>query len=130
MQTTPRGARGGSAVHHGDEQREPTRNHPEAQPVAPTHSWLRYPSATAHTYGALHCRMRRLVLAEEPNCRSCGAPSQELDHIRPISSGGETERDNLQALCRPCHLSKSGREANFRRWHILRIPKRKGVGRG
>jgi 5-methylcytosine-specific restriction endonuclease McrA len=31
----------------------------------------------------------------------------EIDHILPISKGGNNELDNLQALCRSCHISKT-----------------------
>ena len=32
------------------------------------------------------------------------------DHIRPWHSGGKTDDDNLQMLCRDCNLKKSGQE--------------------
>ena len=51
-------------------------------------------------------------------CRQCGKPtpkrirgkglnnSPELDHIVPISKGGEHTRSNTQCLCRACNIKK------------------------
>jgi hypothetical protein len=36
--------------------------------------------------------------------------SPELDHITPISRGGNHTRDNLQLACRQCNMKKSNRE--------------------
>src|SRR6266702_4839174 len=66
--------------------------------------------------------LRRRVLAEESNCRKCGAPATEVDHIvsrANLRSWGLPEalvvefgdrRDNLQALCRGCHAKKTDAE--------------------
>ncbi len=47
-------------------------------------------------------------------CRLCGAkaPDVELhiDHIVPLSKGGETTLDNLQVLCADCNLGKGDRD--------------------
>ncbi|MEL4320310.1 HNH endonuclease [Leifsonia sp. YIM 134122] len=47
-------------------------------------------------------------------CQMCGATSREgaqlhIDHILPVSHGGTTTPNNLQALCQPCNLGKSNR---------------------
>jgi 5-methylcytosine-specific restriction protein A len=60
-------------------------------------------------------RLRAQVFMEEPLCRMCAeiglvSPSEELDHVVPLSSGGGNERANLQALCKPCHASKTAGE--------------------
>ena len=47
--------------------------------------------------------IRARVLAEEPNCRVCGAPSTEVDHILPLAMGGTHDRSNLRALCHDDH---------------------------
>jgi 5-methylcytosine-specific restriction protein A len=61
--------------------------------------------------------LRRLVLVEEPLCRTCKAQgaivlSAQADHIKPIHKHPELMlvRSNLQGLCLPCHRSKTRRE--------------------
>lgn len=34
----------------------------------------------------------------------------EVDHIKPLFSGGSNDLDNLQALCNLCHARKSAQE--------------------
>ena len=46
---------------------------------------------------------------QSPGCGRAGG--LEADHIRPIHWGGAIlEGDNLQALCRSCHISKTRAE--------------------
>jgi len=44
-------------------------------------------------------------------CRYCGATEDqstlEVDHIVPVSKGGETKMENLQTLCARCNARKS-----------------------
>jgi len=66
-------------------------------------------------------RWRRLsakVRQLEPTCRTCYAegrppsPSRHVDHIVPHQGDLSRfyDRDNLQALCGPCHSAKTRRE--------------------
>ena len=55
--------------------------------------------------------LRAQVLAEEPRCRMCGAPSTDVDHIVPVPQGSE-DRGNLQGLCHACHSSKTRKEVS------------------
>lgn len=44
---------------------------------------------------------------DERKCRKCGAADNlEIDHIIPVSLGGESTPDNLQVLCRSCNRAK------------------------
>ena len=57
--------------------------------------------------------MRRAVLNRDGyRCTSCGkAGALEVDHIRPMYKGGAAlSPDNLQALCRACHIEKTRTE--------------------
>jgi len=52
-------------------------------------------------------------------CEACGATDKKLhvDHIIPVSHGGETEIGNLQALCYTCNTQKGNRDdTDFRVW--------------
>ncbi|KTT72628.1 HNH endonuclease [Sphingomonas endophytica] len=65
-------------------------------------------------------RDRAQVLAEEPLCRLCLArgdesPTEEVDHIKPLSRGGRDDRANKQGLCIPCHRAKTRAEDAQRR---------------
>lgn len=52
-------------------------------------------------------RLRESVIREERACRACGATKAlTLDHIVPLRLGGTNDRENLQALCRPCNSRK------------------------
>lgn len=65
-------------------------------------------------------RDRAQVVAEEPLCRMCLArgiesPTEEVDHIVPLSRGGTDKRSNKQGLCVPCHRKKTAAEDAARR---------------
>jgi hypothetical protein len=58
------------------------------------------------------------VLARDNwTCCSCGRSTRqdgvllEVDHILPRSRGGTDALDNLQTLCKKCHIGKSNRDA-------------------
>ena len=76
-------------------------------------------------------RARRYVYAHAGYaCQSCGmvarsplvtgGPEQAdpsllaMDHIIPLSSGGDDHPDNLQALCQSCHAEKTARDRGYR----------------
>ncbi len=65
-------------------------------------------------------RDRAQVIAEEPLCRLClkrnvESPTEEVDHIVPLSAGGSDERRNKQGLCSLCHAAKTKAEDRARR---------------
>lgn len=54
---------------------------------------------------------KRAHLRLEPNCRGCGSPAEEVDHIRPLSRGGAMfDHANAQSLCKGCHDVKTRTE--------------------
>ena len=63
-------------------------------------------------------KLRRAVLRRDAfRCQLCKklAGRAEIDHIKPVESGGELwDSDNLQTLCRPCHFKKTASENNTR----------------
>ena len=56
--------------------------------------------------------LRAQVLAEEPSCPICRAPTTEVDHLitRRLRPDLELVRANLRALCKACHSTKTRRE--------------------
>lgn len=62
--------------------------------------------------------MLRLVIFERDGrrCRLCGRAGRlECDHIKPWRDGGAFwDPENLQALCRSCHFTKTAREKSVR----------------
>lgn len=52
--------------------------------------------------------MRLDVLARDNRtCYVCQGEANEVDHLLPISRGGEDSYENLAAICRRCNLAKS-----------------------
>lgn len=49
----------------------------------------------------------KAVRERDQVCVKCGEPGTDIDHIVPVRRGGQTEMDNLQLLCNPCHIEKS-----------------------
>ena len=50
----------------------------------------------------------RVLVRDGGRCRRCRRAIQlEMDHVVPVSKGGETEESNLQTLCRWCNRAKS-----------------------
>ena len=55
-------------------------------------------------------RVRRAVLERDGwRCRVCGRAGRlECDHVTPLDKGGDAwDPDNLQAICRRCHIEKT-----------------------
>lgn len=61
-------------------------------------------------------KLRAIVLKSSPICIICEKKNRYtsanvVDHIKPINKGGYAwEMSNLQALCAPCHNSKSAKD--------------------
>jgi 5-methylcytosine-specific restriction protein A len=68
-----------------------------------TSGWSARPTGRAGLYRGAWPAIRSGVLAEERNCRMCGAAATEVDHILPLAWGGNHDRSNLRAVCSPCH---------------------------
>jgi 5-methylcytosine-specific restriction protein A len=61
---------------------------------------------------------KRLLSPLCEHCEKLGLiiPYHTIDHIKPISEGGEPlNLDNLQTLCKQCHAIKTGKETSKRK---------------
>ena len=54
-------------------------------------------------------------------CVACGDPGQHVDHIIPVSRGGQHSIGNLQMLCASCNLSKHNKTMSEWRWLRKRL---------
>ena len=55
-----------------------------------------------------------ILMDQNNHCAGCGTEfsdktTPEMDHIYPVSFGGATTKDNIQALCRSCNSSKGNK---------------------
>lgn len=62
--------------------------------------------------GRVGAVLRARRLAAEPLCRDCllhdsERPSQEIDHIIPLSKGGSDDDANVRCLCKGCHAART-----------------------
>jgi 5-methylcytosine-specific restriction endonuclease McrA len=51
--------------------------------------------------------------AERGRCYLCGGQAVDVDHVVPVAQGGGHDRDNLRAICKPCHTTKTKAEQAF-----------------
>lgn len=71
-------------------------------------------------YGRAWKRIRDSYVAVHPICELCEkegrlTPTEEVHHILPLSEGGTHARNNLIALCQPCHAKIHADRGD--RWH-------------
>jgi len=72
---------------------------------------LNRPPSSQRGYGGSWRKLRAMVLNEQPICQHCRREAAtEVDHIVPLSRGGENTMENLQGLCKSCHSRKTARE--------------------
>jgi 5-methylcytosine-specific restriction protein A len=71
-------------------------------------NWLRNPE-DAKIYESTRWRkLRKAYMQRNPVCTQCTQPAKFLDHIKPISQGGDIwNLDNLQGLCPSCNGKKT-----------------------
>ena len=54
---------------------------------------------------------RRVFERDGHKCRHCeDRRDLTIDHVVPLSAGGDNRDDNLQTLCDPCNLAKGSRD--------------------
>lgn len=72
----------------------------------------RRPNSNARGYDSRWQKARHEFLRLHPRCAQCPNPSTVVDHIIPHKGDKSLfwRRSNWQALCKPCHDSKTARE--------------------
>lgn len=85
----------------------------------PTNRFADKKRGTRHErgYGSAWDKLRALILARDAGlCQPCAqaqrvALATAVDHKIPKAEGGTDDEDNLQSICRACHLDKTSAEA-------------------
>lgn len=72
-------------------------------------------------YGSTYWKKLRKQVLDRDNwlCCECArqgkiTPATDVDHIIPLSQGGGNSLNNLQSLCRKCHIRKTSQEDSKR----------------
>jgi len=86
-------------------------------------SWKRYqehlfnePRRLACIYTAKEKVKSKIFNKHGKACLCCGSLKKiALDHVIPVSKGGENSIDNLQPLCRSCNSRKSDKIIDYRK---------------
>ncbi len=61
-------------------------------------------------------KLRAWQLKHEPLCRECKKEAHMVDHIQPITEGGDRLSEvNLQSMCNSCHAKKRAKERHKKR---------------
>jgi 5-methylcytosine-specific restriction endonuclease McrA len=64
------------------------------------------------TYTYKYKQMRQSILKRDDHtCAYCGQPGNQIDHIIPISKGGEDHETNMVTACATCNASKKNQDA-------------------
>lgn len=58
---------------------------------------------------ATNMQVKKMLRRMNYKCLYCGSPHEHIDHILPLSRGGQHIIDNLTASCASCNLSKSNK---------------------
>lgn len=80
-------------------------------------AWEKPATAAARTLnGATRKRMKQaIIIRDEYTCQQCGKlvdlHESHLDHVVPITQGGDDSPENLQTLCIGCSKAKTQRES-------------------
>ena len=82
----------------------PTCGTPSPSRYCPEHRTRRHGSTRAWR------RLRAAVLARDGHrCHWCGEPATHVDHLVPVSRGGEDDPLNLVAACEHCNVTRGPR---------------------
>ena len=70
-------------------------------------------NATPEEHKITESQWRKLIESQDYKCARCGCKFTDenkptMDHIVPLSKGGEHTSANIQALCQTCNSSKGG----------------------
>ena len=110
---------------HPPKPKQPRKRPPRLDtPLGQTLLWFAQPTATRirQVTAARAAQLEQgadliydLALRYGYRCVCCGTTRRlGLDHIRPVSKGGQTVIENLQLMCRDCNLRKGNQIIDYR----------------
>lgn len=71
-------------------------------------------NAAANLRREIRANLRKDIWPECAQCKGEFLPSQiDIDHITPLSKGGEDVADNVQLLCKGCHKVKTALDMGY-----------------
>ena len=72
---------------------------------------IRFAKNSLRIYACLYNRyVKKYIFNERSVCAKCNTKEfLTIDHIKPISLGGENTLDNIQILCKTCNFKKGNR---------------------
>lgn len=74
----------------------------------PQNNWLANPEHIKIYKSARWRKLRESYFQRNPSCVMCGRGGKYVDHILPVSQGGDIwDEDNLQTLCPSCNGRKT-----------------------
>ena len=72
-----------------------------------------------------------LLASTDYTCMSCGASIDDVvitvDHVVPVSRGGDNTINNIQILCKPCNQKKSDNSIDYRTGIAVHLEKSEKV---
>ena len=74
-------------------------------------NWLKDQSHKRIYYSTRWKKLRGWFMSNNPVCVQCTNPAKFLDHINPISNGGDIwDIKNMQGLCVSCNARKTAQQ--------------------
>ncbi len=75
--------------------------------------------ATRHVYDVSSEKRAAVLDRDGLACLRCGSQTElSIDHIKPLSCGGDNSLENLQTLCKACNSAKGSATKDYRQANI------------
>lgn len=92
-------------------------HHKEVASEIPAPPGLR--QVTKHAYDVTTEARSAVFERDGHRCLKCGTEEDlSIDHVVPLSKGGDNDVDNLQTLCKTCNSSKGGSTKDYRKLNV------------
>ena len=92
-------------------------HHKEANSIIPAPTGFK--QQTRYQYDVSEELRHNIFERDENKCLKCGSVEDlSIDHIIPLSKGGDNSTENLQTLCKRCNSSKGGSIKDYRKVNV------------